>query len=105
MTLNTPIQQTRTNYLLRVTLAVVLVFAALHVSTHDIETSDDIDSQEHCQVCRLNQLPISDLPTLAWIVPLLALILLRPIPALQHPTKIHLSSFSARAPPLVLIQY
>ena len=105
MTLNTPIQQTRINYLLQVMLAVVLVFAALHVSTHNIETSGDLDSQEHCQVCRLNHIPISDLPTLTWIVPLLALVLIHSIPALQQPTKIHRSTFSARAPPLVLIQH
>ena len=100
MDLNVLNKQTRTGYFLQVMLSVVLLFSALHVSTHDIETSGDLDSQEHCQVCRLNHIPITDLPTLTWIVPLLALTLVHSILVLQQPTKTHLSTFSARAPPL-----
>jgi len=105
MNLNVLQKSARTSYFLRVMLSVVLVFSALHISTHDIDTSGDLDSNEHCQVCRLNHIPITDFPPLTLGVPLLALALVHSIPALHQPSRLHLSSFNARAPPFVLKQY
>ena len=100
MSLHTPRQQTRLDYLLRIMLTVVLVFAAWHVASHDIDISNDLNVDEQCQVCILNHVPISDLPTLAWIIPILLLSLVHLVPKLEGFISSYRNTHGARAPPL-----
>ena len=100
MTLSTSIKQTRIDYLLRIMLTAVLVFAAWHVATHDIDISGDLNIDEHCQVCRLTHVPTTDLPILAWILPVFIISIVRLVSALQPSTPLYRNSFRARAPPL-----
>lgn len=100
MTLCTSSQQTRLDYLLRIMLTVVLVFAAWHVATHDIDISSDLNIDEHCQICRLNHVPIADLPILAWIASILLLSLVRLVPTHQRSIVSYRNTLGARAPPL-----
>lgn len=100
MILDTSNRQTGLDRLLRIVLVAVLVFAAWHVSSHDLDTLSDISSHTECQVCRLNHVPIADLPILIWIMPLFIISLALVIPALQRPTQSFRYTLGARAPPL-----
>jgi len=100
MTSGSLFRQTHLNHLLRIGLVLALVFAAWHVALHDINTSSDVSGHEECQACRLNHVPIADLPTLAWFVPLLILSLVLIIPVVQQPCQYYRYSLGARAPPL-----
>jgi len=100
MTLSTPIKQTRLDYLLRIMLTVLLVFAAWHVATHDIDISGDLNIDEHCQVCRLTHVPTTDLATLTLILPVFVLSIVPLVSVIQPSTPLYRNPFHARAPPL-----
>lgn len=93
-------KQARRYYLLRIMLAVVLVIAAWHVASHDVDLSGDLDSDENCQVCRLSHVPIIDLPILAWLIPVLVLSLRWLAPIFQQTIQSYRYASGARAPPL-----
>ncbi len=95
MTLNTSNQQTYLNHLLKIILVVALVFAVWHVASHDVSSG-----HEECQVCRLNHVPIADLPVPAWIIPLFIASLLLVFLTLQRPIQSYRYTLGARAPPL-----
>jgi len=86
--------------LLRIML-MLLVFTAWHVATHDIDFSGNESDFTECQICNLNDLPITNLPPLSWIVvPLLTNKLTSGIATLQRPAQLFYPQ-GARAPPLV----
>lgn len=78
-------------------LVVALMFAAWHVASHDVDIASD---HEECQACRLNHVPITDLPVLSLLVSLLLASLILVIPAFQRPTQAYRYTLGARAPPL-----
>ena len=92
-------QQTYRERIVRIVLAMALVFAAVHVALHELDSSADINSHE-CQTCRINHLPVADLPTLSLTVPMLLLSLILIITVFQHRSQSHHYINSARAPPL-----
>ena len=92
-------QQSSRDRLLRMVLTTALVFAVWHVASHDIGTSNDV-SDHACQVCRLNHVPVADLPVFSWVVPLFIINLVFVIPAFQRPTQSYRYALGARAPPL-----
>ena len=100
MNLRTTSKQTRLDHLLRMMLTVLLVFAAWHVSTHDIDISGDLNIDEHCQVCRLTHVPTTDLAILTLILPVFVLSIVRLVSVIKPSTRLYRNSFRARAPPL-----
>lgn len=86
--------------MLRITLVVFLVFAAWHVATHDLGIPSDTGEQTQCQVCRLNHVPITDLPIFIWAISLFLICLLFTLPAVQRKTQSYRYILGARAPPL-----
>ncbi len=77
-----------------------LVFAIWHVSLHDLDVASDANGHGECQVCRLNHVPVTDLPVSSWIVPLFVISLLLIVPVFQRPTQSYRYRLRARAPPL-----
>jgi hypothetical protein len=56
-------QNTKENLLIRRVLVFALLFAALHVSLHDLDTIDGgLGEHDTCHVCRLNHVPVAFLP-------------------------------------------
>lgn len=100
MTLGTSNRQIRLDHFLRMVLSVVFVFAILHVSSHDLDISDDTSSTEECQVCRLNNVSFAALPVPLLVTPLLLSSLVISISTFQQPTLSPRHTFGARAPPL-----
>jgi len=86
--------------LLRITLVVFLVFAAWHVATHDLGILSDTGEHTQCQACRLNHVPITDLPIFTWAISLFLICLLFTLSAVQHKTQLDRYTLGARAPPL-----
>ena len=92
-------QQSTPDRLLRMVLTAALIFAVWHVTSHDIGTSNDV-SDHTCQMCRLNHVPVADLPVFSWIVPLFVINLLFVTPVVQRSTQSYRYTLGARAPPL-----
>ena len=94
-------QNTKANHLLRLLLVFALAFAALHVALHDINMSGvGLDGNEHCQVCRLNHVPLASLPLPALLASLAHLAYVKPDVVPQYHPLNHLTALRARAPPL-----
>jgi len=93
--------KTKLNRLLCIFLVVAMLFAAWHVTSHEIDISGEVTSHEECQVCRLGHAPIIDLPTLTWFVPLLLLSLILLIPTVLRTNQSHRYILGARAPPFI----
>lgn len=101
MTLSTSnLQMLVRSRLLRMILSVALVFAALHVSSHELYISNDGGSTQDCQVCHLNKIPFDTPPDFTWVLPLLLLSSILLISAHSQPTQIYRHILGARAPPL-----
>ena len=92
-------QQTYRERIVRIVLAMALVFAAFHVSLHDLDFSGDVNNHE-CQVCRINHVPIADLPTHSLTIPILLLCLILVITVFQQRSQSYHYINGARAPPL-----
>lgn len=94
-------QNTDMNRLLRWVLAFALVFAALHVASHDIDMGGQgqVDD-DTCQICRINHVPLASLPLPSLLVPLQLSTYVKPDVVSQFlqtsPHRVH----GARAPPL-----
>jgi len=89
----------RFSYLLQIALVLAIVFSAWHVASHDIDIQSDASNAEECQTCILNHIPIADLPTPTWFIPLMILSLGVIFPAIRQPSQFRFFSFGARAPP------
>lgn len=101
MNLGTLSRQTPMDCILRIVLAAVLVFAGWHVALHDLGTSSDVSSHVECHVCRLNHVPVANLPVLTLIVSLVLLSLIHVLPTYQRPIQLYRYTLGARAPPLL----
>lgn len=100
MNLGTSSQHSDTSHLLRIMLVALLMFAAWHVASHDLDISNDANNHTECQACRLNHVPLADLPVLSWALSLFLISFLLAIPAIQHTTQSYRYTLGARAPPL-----
>ncbi len=93
---------TSTHGLIRLILACALVFAALHVSLHDLDTHSDVDDADICQVCRIHHVPAVSVPLPALSVPLQLVEYILPLSDFQF-RKSSLNSIQWARPPPVLI--
>ncbi len=100
MNLGTSRQRSGFNHLLRIMLVVLLMFAAWHVASHDLDLLGNISDHSECQVCRLNNVPFADFPVLAWALSLFLISFQLAIPAIQRSTQSCHYTLGARAPPL-----
>jgi len=100
MNLSTSSQRSDFNHLLRIMLVVLLTFAAWHVASHELDLSSNVSGHAECQVCRLNHVPLADLPVLVWASSLFLISFLLAIPASQRTTQSYRYTLGARAPPL-----
>lgn len=92
-------RHTKENRLLRLVLAFALVFAALHVSLHDMDV-EAAGPDHQCQVCRLNQMPAASVSPSLLLAPLLVLAFVAAVPSDQYHPSILSRVQWARAPPL-----
>lgn len=92
-------QRSATNHLLRIVLVVLLVLAAWHVATHELDHSGSSGDTE-CQVCRLNHVPFADFPVFAWALSLFLACFLSVTPITQRTIQSYRYTLGARAPPL-----
>jgi len=101
MNLGTSSQNSHTSHLLRIMLVVLLMIAAWHVASHELDHLNNFSEHTECQVCRLNHVPLADLPLLAWALSLFLIRFLLAIPAIQRTTQAYHYTLGARAPPLL----
>jgi len=87
-------------HFLKVMLIVLLLLAVWHTTTHDLDISNDLSGHTECQVCRLNHVPVDDLPLLTWLVSPLLIIFIFNISTHQCTTHSYHYTLGARAPPL-----
>ncbi len=92
-------QNTAENRLIRLVLVFALIFAAAHVALHELDMGSG-NSDHHCQVCRLNQMPAASLAAPSLLVPLLLLAHLLPVEDKEYQLSRPFHSQWARAPPL-----
>ncbi len=100
MNLGASRQRSDFNHLLRIMLMVLLMFAAWHVASHDLDLLGNISDHTECQVCRLNNVPLAGLSVLAWALPLFLISFQLAIPAIQRNTQSCRYTLGTRAPPL-----
>jgi len=100
MNLGTSSQHSDTSHLLRIALVVLLLLAAWHVASHELDHLSNISDHTECQVCRLNHVPLADLPVLSWALSLFLIRFLLATPAIQRTTQSYRYTLGARAPPL-----
>lgn len=78
----------------------LLLFSSYHVTQHELDLSNELDSHEICQVCNLAATPLADAPVFSPLAPniLSSTVLITSTqarPSLAYRTTLH-----ARAPPL-----
>lgn len=84
---------------LRVVLSLALLFAAWHVTQHDIAFAGQTDAHEECQVCRLTQTPTSANTVSPALMPLYVLLQLSAVAIVLSSVKTPVQQHRARAPP------
>ena len=100
MNAGTSIYKAKLNRTLRIILAMAMLFAAWHVTSHEIDISGEVGSHEECQLCLLSHIPIAHSPALAWFAPLLIFSRILILPIDQRPGQSFRYILGARAPPL-----
>lgn len=94
-----PFHKISTHRLLRSIMAILLVFAAWHVTQHEVPVTGNGDTHEECQVCRLGHTPSSDVDVAPSTLPLFLLQLVTLAVVLQLHNRFKHQTPLARGPP------
>jgi len=90
----------RKNYVIQLFLLVALAFSSAHAALHD-HAVGELSSHEECQVCRLNNLPVTT-PDLFSVPEIHSVLLyLLPIAESNYLLSTSFQHHSARAPPVL----
>lgn len=100
MTKDTVTQKPNKDLIQRILLIAILVFASWHFTSHDVSVTHDTNAHEECQVCRVNHIPVADLPSLSWATPFFVISFFVATPFFLQLKNSYRNTLGARAPPL-----